>query len=104
MSADLLQDRLFIGIGGFVVCLDPGTGEELWRSRIKASGPSTVAVIGDALYGAAEGELCRLDPETGEIYWRNKLPRLGLGVISFPAGSEVAAHAQVANASRQAAT
>lgn len=102
MSADLPEDRLVIGIGGFVVRLDPETGEELWRSRISSSDNSaTVAFVGEGLYGAAFGELCRLDPETGEILWRSKLPKLGTGVITFPAGSEAALHAAIAEARRR---
>lgn len=102
MSAEGLGDRLFIGIGGFVVCLDPVTGEEVWRRRIQASDDTaTVAIVGEGLYGAAFGELCRLDPATGEILWRSKLPKLGTGVITFPASGDPAVYAAIAQARRR---
>ena len=91
-----MADRLFIGIGGHVVALDPDSGSEIWRQKLSATGLATVAVHGDALFGAAAGELCRLDPLTGRILWRNKLRGLGLGVVSFPGGAEAAALALAA--------
>ena len=103
MSSPLLKDRLFIGIGGRVVALDPATGEELWRQKLATSGPATIAIVGEALYGAAAGELSRLDPATGRVLWTNKLERLGLGVVAFPGGSEAAVHAAVEQARQQAA-
>jgi outer membrane protein assembly factor BamB len=99
----MLTERLFIGISGSIVCLDPASGGEVWRQKLNSSGIATVAIVGDGLYGAAAGELCRLDPLTGRILWRNKLPGLGLGVISFPAGSEAGAHAAAAHAKQHAA-
>jgi outer membrane protein assembly factor BamB len=102
LSSPLLKDRLFIGIGGRVVALDPMTGQELWRQRLASSGVATVAIIGEGLYGAAAGELFRLDPATGQILWQNKLEGLGLGVVAFPDGSEAAVHAAVEQARQQA--
>lgn len=96
------DNRLFIGIGGNVVALDSATGQELWRTRLKAAGVATVAVVGGALYGAAGGELCRLDPGTGTILWRNKLKGLGVGVVAFP-GAGADALAAVAEQQRRAA-
>ena len=89
-----LSDSLFIAVGGHVAAIDPATGQELWRTKLKASSISTVAVVNGALYGAAGGELFRLEPATGEILWRNKLKGLGMGVVAFPGDTVPAAAAE----------
>jgi outer membrane protein assembly factor BamB len=91
-----LGSTLIVGIGGNAVALDAATGQELWRTRIKASGITTVAVVNGAVYGASGGELCRLDPATGAILWRNKLKGLGLGVLTFANASDAATAAAAA--------
>jgi outer membrane protein assembly factor BamB len=97
-----LSDRLFIGIGGHVVAVDPSTGEEVWRTKLKTSAVTTVTVAGGVLYGAAGGELFRLDPATGDILWRNRLKGLGMGVVAFVGASDVVA-AEVSEQRRRAA-
>jgi outer membrane protein assembly factor BamB len=106
-----LSDRLFIGVGGHIVAIDPGTGEEIWRTKLKTSGLAldssliaTVSVAGSRVYGAAGGELFCLDPTSGDILWRNRLKRLGMGVVTFPGTSDaVALAASVAEQRRAAA-
>jgi outer membrane protein assembly factor BamB len=29
------NDHLFVGVGGHVVALDPSTGAEIWRTKLK---------------------------------------------------------------------
>ncbi len=79
-----LGNRLFIGVGGHAVALDPASGEEIWRTKLKTSSVATVAIVGGALYGAANGELFRLDPATGAILWKNRLKGLGMGDRGVP--------------------
>ena len=95
-----LANRLFIGVGGHLVAIDPATGEEMWRSKLKGSHVATVSTIDGSLYGAAGGELCRVDPATGAIIWRNRLKGLGTGVVAFPGASDVVA-ASVAEQKRR---
>lgn len=89
----MLGNRLFIGVGGHVVAVDPATGEEIWRSKLKTASVVTVAIVGGALYGAAGGELFRLDPATGAVIWKNRLKGLGMGIVAFPGGSDAVAAA-----------
>ena len=79
---------LFIGIGGQVVAIDPATGTEIWRRKLKSQTYVTVAFDGHSLFAGCGGELYGLDPATGEIRWHNKLPRLGTGLISFGGTAE----------------
>ncbi len=97
-----LSDRLFIGVGGHVVAIDPATGEEIWRTKLKTSSFATVAVTEAGLFGGAGGELFRLDPATGAILWHNKLRGLGMGIVTFPGAGETAGQA-AAEAQRRAA-
>ena len=90
-------ENLVIGIGSFAVGIDPKTGDELWRTKLKSSSFVTIMRDGDTVYAGAGGELFCLHARTGELLWHNKLKGLGLGVIGFPGAS---VEAQLA-ASRQ---
>lgn len=81
MSAN--PNVLFLGIGGHAVAIDPATGTEIWRRKLKSQTYVTIAYDGHTLFAGCEGELFGLDPATGEIRWHNKLPKLGTGLISF---------------------
>ena len=100
------RSSLIIGVGGHVVAIDPATGDELWRSKIKSSSFVTVHEVGDRIYAGANGELFCLDRARGTILWHNKLKGLGLGVVAFAgehetviAAAEAAARAAAAAAS-----
>lgn len=88
-------ELLVIGIGSYAVGINPKTGEEAWRTKLKASGYVTLLRDGDRVYAGAGGELFCLDSRTGELLWQNKLKGLGLGVIGFSgSGVEAAIAAQ----------
>lgn len=96
------EDRVFIGVGGHVVALDPTTGVEIWRTRLKSSTFVTLSVSDDRILAGAGGELYCLDAGSGAILWHNKLKGLGLGIVAFAGTGEVVAGA-AAEAQRQAA-
>ena len=77
---------LFIGIGGSVVALDRSTGEELWRSRLKAGDFTNVVLDNGDLYASSRGQIFCLDPATGAVRWRNKLAGLGWGLVTIAGG------------------
>jgi outer membrane protein assembly factor BamB len=89
---------LIIAIHGHAVRIDPATGAEVWRTKLKSASFPTVFVDGNRVYAGASGELFCLDKSTGEILWRNRLKGLGLGTVAFPGGSDVAASAAAAAA------
>lgn len=90
------SDRLFIGVGGHVVALDPATGTELWRTKLKGSSFVTIWHSGNQLFAGANGELFCIDPSAGNILWQNRLKGLGMGVVAFATGSEVVVDSAVA--------
>ena len=83
-------DLLVIGVGGHAVAVDPETGTEFWRTRLKTTTFVTVCRAGARVFAGAGGELFCLDAGSGAILWRNKLRGLGLGLVAFPGGSEEA--------------
>lgn len=88
------QGAVFIGIGCWVVALDPTTGTVLWSRRLKATTSfTTVSIEGGALVAATGGEVFRLDPGTGEVLWHNKLKGFGTGLVTFSSGSGTSAAA-----------
>ena len=99
-----LSGKLFIGIGGHAVAVDPATGEEIWRTKLKTGSYATVALTEAGLFCAAGGELFRLDPATGSILWHNKLKGLGVGLVTFPGTSAAAGQVAEAAARRAAAS
>lgn len=96
---------LYIGIGGHVAAIDPATGTELWRTKLKANPYVSLQQVGAKLYAGAGGELFCLDAATGSILWRNRLKGLGMGLIAFTNGNNAAASAlQAQEAGAAAAT
>lgn len=78
------KERLYIGIGDSVLALDPATGEELWRTKLrKMSSFVTVSFIHGRVFASAAGEVFCLHPVTGEVLWHNPLKGLGLGYVTF---------------------
>jgi outer membrane protein assembly factor BamB len=96
------ENCLYIGVGGHVVAINPSTGEEIWRRKLRASTFVTVQVAGDAVLAGAAGELFCLDATTGTIRWRNRLKGLGMGLVAFGGTSEVGVAAAMAAAAAAA--
>ena len=97
------RERLYIGIKGHVVAIDPITGTEIWRTKLKTSSFATVHLVGGRLYAAAGGELFALDQISGQIVWNNPLKGLGFGVIAFPGASDTVVMEMVEQQRRAAA-
>ena len=87
------SETLFIGIGSHVVAIDPNTGSELWRTKLKSSSFITLRHTGTRIFAGAAGELFCLDSASGQILWRNKLKSLGLGIIAFTSSEEMTSFA-----------
>jgi outer membrane protein assembly factor BamB len=74
---------IFIGIAGYVIALDRGTGREIWRTALKGGDFVNVALLDDALYATTKGELFCIDPATGILRWQNQLKGLGRGLVTI---------------------
>jgi len=97
------ENCVYIGVGGHVAAINPGTGEEIWRRKLRASSFVTIQVMGDAVLAGAAGELFCLDAVTGTIRWHNRLKGLGMGLVAFGGLSEVGVAAAMAAAAASVA-
>jgi outer membrane protein assembly factor BamB len=97
---------LTIGIGGHIMAIDPSTGSELWRTKLKSNPFVTLRQEGARVFAGAGGELFCLDAATGSILWHNRLKGLGTGLIAFASETDAASAAalQAQEAAAVAAT
>lgn len=77
------QERVYVGIGGHVVALDPNSGEIIWMAPLKGFQFVTVRADGDRIWAAISGEAFCLDAASGQRLWHNKLAGLGRGLVSL---------------------
>jgi outer membrane protein assembly factor BamB len=77
------SSRLYIGIRGRVLALDPATGTELWRTELKGMDFVNVVLQDGRLLATAKGEIFALDPATGKVLWNNPLKGLGTGLLTI---------------------
>ncbi len=88
--------RLYVGVGngnfeesderpqGAALCLDPETGEEVWRFDDVKDGVLTSIAVSDnhAVFGSRDGACYALDATTGQLVWRADLE---VPLLSSPA-------------------
>ena len=84
-----MNDRLFIGIKGHVLCIDKGSGREIWKTHLKNSSLTNLTLDGDRIYAHAGGHLFCLHSSDGLIQWENPLTGMGYGYCLF-AGNDPA--------------
>ncbi|MEP0848565.1 MAG: PQQ-binding-like beta-propeller repeat protein [Phycisphaerae bacterium] len=75
---------LYVGTNHFVVALDPATGEELWRTKLRGSGhghPVAILIQRDHLFVGCFGQAYCLDRRDGQILWHNNLPGTGYHAV-----------------------
>ena len=80
-----MSDRgsLYLGIKGYVVCINKLDGSEKWRTKLKGSQITTLIVHETELFASAQGYLYALDQQSGRIVWENPLRGLGNGVCTL---------------------
>ena len=101
------NDRIYVaGMRDVLVCLDSGTGKEIWRKdfvkELAAPLPdfgfvSSPLVDGDSLYVQAGASFVRLNKTTGQIIWRTLKDEGGMwgSVFSSPAIMTLAGERQL---------
>jgi outer membrane protein assembly factor BamB len=67
----IANNRVFIGTGGGVEAVSPGTGAQLWRSLTSGRFYASPAVVGNSVYigDAASSMMYALNATTGAILW-----------------------------------
>ena len=85
-----MDQRLFIGSNGHVCAIDPGSGVELWRTRLQEgvmtathAGDVSVLVKDGRVYAGCQGHLFALHADSGEVLWHNELRGLRFNDVSL---------------------
>lgn len=97
------EQPLLIGIGGRVVAIDPATGTEIWRAKLKGSDTVTLTTAGNQVFAGTSGELFCLNGSDGTVIWHNKLKGLGVDIIAFSSSDASSIAAAALSKKRQAA-
>ncbi len=84
---------VFVGIKGRVLALEPATGVEIWRTRLKGGDFVNIVLADGRIYASTQGEMFCLDPASGTILWHNPLKGLGLGLVTIAAAGTVSQNA-----------
>lgn len=71
---------ILLGVRGHIVCVRRDDGSEVWRTRLRGWGVTSVCVEEDRVFAATKGHLYMLDLHSGAIRWTNRLPKLGYGM------------------------
>ena len=98
-----MNDRLYIGIKGHVLCMDKGSGREIWRTHLKSSTLTNITLDGDLIFAHAGGHLFCLRTNDGLIQWTNPLTGMGYGYCLFAGGDSAQATTAAAATSQQQA-
>jgi outer membrane protein assembly factor BamB len=81
------SSAIFVGIRGGVVALDRGTGQQLWKARLKGADFVNIVLDNDCVIAATKGEVFCLDAATGHLLWHNELPGEGWGLVTIATAS-----------------
>ncbi len=78
--------RLYVSTGfGFIVALDAGNGNEIWRAQASAPFQSAPTVSGDRVYAVTnDSELMAFDAATGEVSWTYQAIAEPARILSAP--------------------
>ena len=89
-----MNNQLYLGMSGHVVCINKRDGSEVWRTKIKGGQLTNVVVDGELVFAYSGGHLFCLSAADGRVHWENPLRGLGYGHCILAArGSQDAAMA-----------
>ena len=89
-----MNDRLYLGVKGHILCIDKSSGAEIWRRHLKSSSLTNLTLDGDQIFAHAGGHLFCVRASDGRIQWTNPLTGMGYGYCLFANHD----HQQAANA------
>ena len=98
-----MNNHLYIGVKGHVVCLDKRTGKELWKTHLKSSGLTNLVIHDDLIVAHTKGELYALKMTDGAILWNNPLDGMGYGHCLIATSSQNTVSILAQHQSEQAA-
>lgn len=85
------RNSVFIGVRGTVLALDPSTGYEIWRTKLKGFDFVNVSAFDGKVYASTKGELFALDSGSGTVLWQNTLKGLGHGFVTIAGSAQAPA-------------
>lgn len=97
------MEKLYIGVGYHIVCLDKNSGNIIWKTKLKKSEIVNCYLDEDLVFAHAGGCLYCLDIVDGRIKWENGLKGLGYGACVFAGASQQNQYLQKHKASQNAA-
>ena len=77
--------HIILGIRSHAVAVDPTSGREVWRTKLKGAQFVMIYQRRDRVFAGAAGEVFCLDASSGTILWHNGLKGLGFGIVCFAA-------------------
>ena len=85
-----MKEPLIIGTNGFVSAIDPASGQQLWRTKLREGflGGSrgcdvSVLVEDNIVYAGCYGRIYALNASDGVVLWSNELKGLGYDDVSL---------------------
>ena len=76
-------DRIYVGIKGSVLALDPQNGTIVWTTRLKGGDFVNVVLDQGRILAATHGEIWCLDRATGRPLWHNPLKGYGCDLAAM---------------------
>lgn len=84
------KNILIIGCNGYVSAINAGSGQELWRTKLRdgllgGSRGSDVSVLidGGQIFAGCYGRIYALDAASGNILWDNELKGMGYNEVAL---------------------
>lgn len=77
------EDRIFIGLNGYVVALQVSTGIEIWRTKVGMASIMSLVVRGHLLIVGCNGHVYALDVRNGGQHWTTDLKGCGYGFVAL---------------------
>ncbi len=74
-----MNDHIYLGVKGHVVCLDKRTGKKIWETHLASRGLTNLVIHDDLIVAHTKGKLFALKITDGTILWENPLSGLGYG-------------------------
>lgn len=73
------KDLVFVGSNGYLLAVDPKSGEQLWFTSLPRGGYAFVSTLlyDDVLYAASNGRIWSINPDNGEVIWNMALSGMG---------------------------
>jgi outer membrane protein assembly factor BamB len=81
------DQRIYAGVNGYVVCIEPMNGNTIWKTSLSGTGKIgrfvAMHIRGNVLYAGCNGILFALDAMNGTILWKDELKGCRYGNVQI---------------------